>query len=105
MRGAHFQAVDPKARTAVLVLPAPTPSLPRLDHNRSRLVVIRESGLWQLIPGDDAYAAATNLVYKEAQQTLAESSRQPPQELGHEPYLRLRLDARTDSGLLLGVRF
>lgn len=38
-------------------------------------------------------------------QYIVTTTTPPPEELAREPYVRLRLDAREDSGLLLRVRF
>ena len=38
-------------------------------------------------------------------QYIVTTTTQPPEELAHEPYLRLKLDARSTKDLLLGVRF
>ncbi len=79
LSAARFENVDHSAHTAVLVLPRPRPSPPRLDHDRSRLVMIRELGLWRVIPGDEAYVAATNAAFSDAQRLLGDAARRSEQ--------------------------
>ena len=55
---ARFASLDHAARTALLVLPHPRPLSPRLDHDRSRVYAIDETGLWAVTPGGDAAKAA-----------------------------------------------
>jgi hypothetical protein len=69
---ARLEAVDPAARTAVLVLSPPAVTSPRVDHERTRLYAVNESGLWRVVPGDAAYAAAVNEAYIEAQHRVAD---------------------------------
>ncbi|HSH96639.1 MAG TPA: DUF4230 domain-containing protein [Roseimicrobium sp.] len=64
---AQFREVDCDNRTAVLALPPPTASRPRLDHTRTRIVLLRKEGLWQLSPGPTPYAAATDQALSDAQ--------------------------------------
>ena len=68
---AKLQSVDMAARTAVLVLPSPSVSSARVDHERTRIFVVSETGLWQLVPGDAAQTAAFNRAYREAQKSVA----------------------------------
>ena len=49
--GPTFEAVDAKARTAVIVLTPPQASSPRLDHDRTRMLAMTESGLWAITSG------------------------------------------------------
>jgi hypothetical protein len=48
---AKFQSVDDAARTAVLLLPQPRVTSPRLDHERTKVFSLTQSGLWQVTPG------------------------------------------------------
>ena len=48
--------VDHEARTLVLMLPLPQVVSARLDHEGTRIVAIESSGLWALMPSDDARA-------------------------------------------------
>ena len=75
---ARFEAVDAAARTAVLVLPQPKVTSPRLDHSRSRVFAVTESGLWQVAPGGgDASAAVVNKAYRDAQRFVAAACDDP----------------------------
>lgn len=64
---AQFRNVDSEKRTAVLTLPRPTASRPRLDHARSRIVLMRKEGLWQFSACSYPYAVAADRGMKEAQ--------------------------------------
>ena len=74
---ARLEAVDPARKTAVLVLPTPAVTSPRVDHERTRLFAVSESGLWQLAPGDAAQTAAVNEAYEQAQRLVAAAGRDP----------------------------
>jgi hypothetical protein len=74
---ARLEAVDPSRKTAVLVLPPPGVTSPRVDHERTRLFAVSESGLWQLVPGDAAQTAAVNQAYAQAQRAVAAAGRDP----------------------------
>lgn len=67
---ARIEQVNASARTAVVILPYPQPSPPRLDHARSRLVFVQETGLWKVLPGDEAYVAVTNAAFIDAQRLI-----------------------------------
>jgi hypothetical protein len=71
LAAARFEAVDASACTATLTLPPPRISPPRVNHERSRLVTVREFGLWTLVPGEDASVAAVNRAWLEAERQLA----------------------------------
>src|SRR5687767_10978609 len=47
---ARFESVDAGTRTAVLVLSEPEVTSPRLDHDKTRVFVAAEYGLWALVP-------------------------------------------------------
>lgn len=72
---ARFEAVDDERRTAVLMLPPPAATSPRLDHNRSRLFAVSPYGLWALVPSDAAQVTAVNRAMQEAQSSLATAAR------------------------------
>jgi hypothetical protein len=57
---ARFERVDPAQRTAVLVLPAPSASSARVDHDRTRLFDLSTDGLWSITPGTMDYTTAVN---------------------------------------------
>jgi hypothetical protein len=67
MAAARLQDVDNAKRTAVLHLPRPTASRPRLDHTRTRIVLLRKEGLWQLSIAPHSYAAVADRAMGEAQ--------------------------------------
>ena len=74
---ARFSSLDSQRRTATLVLPPPRVSSPRVDHDRTRLAWVWQSGLWTLVPGERAHAAAVNLAYAEAQDVVAAAGMEP----------------------------
>jgi hypothetical protein len=59
----------------MLVLPQPQASQPRVDHRRSRIVAVREQGLWRVVPGDDVELAVTNLALRDTQQFVVDTRR------------------------------
>jgi len=67
---AHFESIDENRRTATLVLPQPTASGSRVDHERSRIVALDETGLWKVLPGNRALPAVVNKAMAEAQGAL-----------------------------------
>jgi hypothetical protein len=77
LSAAKFESMDQSAHTAVLVLPQPQASQPRVDHRRSRIVAIREQGLWKFVPGNDAELAVTNLALRDTQQFVADAAAEP----------------------------
>ncbi|HSH96091.1 MAG TPA: DUF4230 domain-containing protein [Roseimicrobium sp.] len=89
---AHFGEIDQIKRTAVLTMPPPTSSRPRLDHTKTRIVLLRKEGLWRLSVGSDPYAAATNRAMADAQ-GLVDSAGQTA-----EAYRRARTHAETVLG-------
>ena len=84
---ARFEAKDPVKRSAVLSLPSPRVSRPRLDQDRTRLFELSRAGLWVIVPGDGGQSAAVNHAYRHAQEVVASA--------GEDPQLveRARLDA------------
>ena len=78
LSSARFESVDQEHRTAVLLLPQPTVTSPRLDQDRTRVFTLTQSGLWQLAPGDgDVAAMLLNRGYREAQQRVSDASLDP----------------------------
>jgi len=73
---ARFDSVNAEGRTAVLVLPQPQVSSPRVDHDRTRLLSVGEQGLWKIVPGDAAYTAVIDLAYREAQRIVGAAADQ-----------------------------
>jgi hypothetical protein len=75
---AQFTAVDPAAKTCVVVLPKPVAASPRLDHDRTRLFAVTESGLWRVTLGDGAtHAAVVERAYRDAQRLIATTAEDP----------------------------
>jgi hypothetical protein len=69
---AVFEQVDRDNRRAVLHLPQPTVQSVRLDHERTKLLGVWESGLWTIVPGgEDADVAAVNRAMRDAQRIVA----------------------------------
>lgn len=75
---ARFEGVNTTARTAVLVLAQPQVTSPRLDHERTRVFAVTETGLWQIAPGEgQASAAIVQRAYRDAQRLVASASADP----------------------------
>jgi len=77
LQHARFEKVDPVTRSAVLVLPKPTITSPRVDQQRTRLVFLSSYGLWQAVPGDRASIDAVNHAYRSAQDRVAVAAMEP----------------------------
>ncbi len=73
----QWQQVDEQSRTAVLRLPEPKASRPRLDHDRSQLFAVKQEGLWLITPGDRMYGLVTDRAWVEAQKTVANAATDP----------------------------
>lgn len=82
LSAARLEASDPAARAAVLVLPPPAVTSPRVDHEGTRLFAASETGLWQLVPGDAAYAAAVDEAFYEAQRAVGRAGDDPSLHAG-----------------------
>jgi hypothetical protein len=74
---AVLDRVDAEGRTAVLMLPAPRTSRPRLDHDRTHVYRNDRTGLWRLFPTPGAEAALYDRAMKQAQRLLEEAASQP----------------------------
>ena len=92
---AQYESVDTERRSAVLALPLPQISSPRLNHDRSRIYAITTDGLWQLLPTDTGRAEAVNQALQQAQAVVAQAA--------DEPDLRAR--AMSDAATLLRCFF
>ncbi|MDB5297289.1 MAG: hypothetical protein JWO31_3272, partial [Phycisphaerales bacterium] len=57
LAAATWEAVDERARAAVLVLPAPRAATARVDHAKTRVAAVAADGLWAVVPGDAAARA------------------------------------------------
>ncbi len=73
---ARFEDVDQSHHTAILILQPPTPSEPRLNHERTRIVSLEVTGLWRGVPGSRAEQAIANQALNEAQHLLASAVRE-----------------------------
>ena len=72
-----LESVDHKTRTATLVLPPPKVRSPRLDQDRTRLVMLSAYGIWTIVPGDLASTHVVNEAYQQAQDRAASVALQP----------------------------
>jgi Protein of unknown function (DUF4230) len=73
---AGFESVDTSARTAVVVLPQPQTSSPRLDHERTKVFEVCESGLWQIAPGSGELSGILiDESYRQAQRRVVTTSK------------------------------
>lgn len=78
LSAAVLEEVDADARTAVLVLPQPQVTSPRLDHERTKVFGVSETGLWQITPSDnDTSAIVIQRAYAHAQRYIAEAANDP----------------------------
>lgn len=71
LTGARYTSKDPNLNTAILLLPQPVATSPRVDHRRTRLISVERSGLWQFNPLDSTRLDLINRTYEQAQQELA----------------------------------
>jgi hypothetical protein len=98
---ARFGELDPAARRAVLVLPSPCTSRPRVDHDRTRIVWLGRWGLWALVPAGAGGRAPEARVLEECHrraQSVVEAAAGDPQLLERsrrraEEVLRVLFDA------------
>jgi hypothetical protein len=75
---ARLELVDHATRTATLILPQPHVDQPRVDHDRTRLILLSESGLWAITPGDGRTAPwVINRAYADAQGFVAQAAGDP----------------------------
>ena len=74
---ARFESKDEQHRTAVLVLPQPQVTSPRLDQEKTRLFAISKQGLWLIVPADPSQTAVVNQAYLHAQQVVAQAGSDP----------------------------
>jgi hypothetical protein len=69
---AKFESVNNGARTAELVLPQPRVTSPRLDHDKSKVFAVSQSGLWQIAPGGGQISGeVVDQGYRDAQRFVA----------------------------------
>lgn len=69
---ARFEDLDEENRTAILVLPRPIPSRPRLDHEKTRILQLQRNGLWRFLLGEAGESTLTNRALATAQSYLIE---------------------------------
>ena len=74
---ARFESKDEPHRTAVLVLPQPQVTSPRLDHDKTKLFECSPHGLWLIVPTDAGRTAVINHAYQHAQQLIADAGDNP----------------------------
>ena len=67
---ARFTSIDASNKTAVLVLPPPRATSPRIDHDRTKLFAVSPYGVWQIVPSNRAEVAAVNLALAQAQASI-----------------------------------
>jgi len=70
LSGARFDHVDTAARVAELTLPPPGASRPRLDHEKTKALLIQKEGLWSLSPSNGPYVALFDQAMAEAQELV-----------------------------------
>lgn len=68
---AKLKDLDEGRHTAMVVLPPPRVSRPRVDHSRTRLISINKDGLWMITPGSAPYGAVTDKAMAESQALIA----------------------------------
>ncbi len=69
--------VDTPNRTLTLDVPPATVRSVRIDHQRSRVVALERSGLWQFVGDDTSLANLTDQAYAIAEQRLREAAGAP----------------------------
>jgi hypothetical protein len=71
LQQARIVSRDDTSRTLLLELPAPMATSPRVDHQRTKIYQITSTGLWLLVPTNDAAAAVTDRAFGQAQDAVA----------------------------------
>ena len=75
---AKFESVDTTAHSAVLILPQPKVTSPRLDHERTKVFMVYQSGLWQIAPGGgQASGDVIDRGYRDSQRFVAAACNDP----------------------------
>jgi hypothetical protein len=74
---ARFESLDAKKKSAVVVLPAPAVTSPRLDQEKTKLIGVMREGLWHFVPGDAGQEAVVNHAYRHAQAVVEAVGRDP----------------------------
>ena len=91
LHGARFESKDEQAKVAVLVLPPPKATSPRLDHSKTKLFLVSRQGLWQVVPGDGGRTPAINLALGHAQEVITSA--------GNDPRLRERARQQVEQAI------
>jgi hypothetical protein len=74
----RFESADNAACTAVLLLPQPRVASPRLDHERTKVFAVSQSGLWQIAPGGGQTSGeVVDQGYRDAQRFVAAACDDP----------------------------
>ena len=72
LSAARFGGMDQATHTVTLRLPAPRVTSARVDHERTRVVAVSETGIWTIVPGDAGLRARIiDQAFREAQRTVA----------------------------------
>jgi hypothetical protein len=75
---AKFDSLNTEARTVVLVLPQPQVTSPRLDHERTMVFRVLQTGLWQIAPGGGQTSGdVIDRGYRDAQRFVADACNDP----------------------------
>ena len=74
---ARVEALDGEKKTAVIVLPAPALQRPRLDHEKTRVLEFRRTGLWSFVLGQAGEEKLTTEAMARAQEVLAQAAQKP----------------------------
>ncbi len=74
LRKAKLETVNHEYRTAVLALPRPRITSPRLDHERTIVFAIQTSGMWRMLPTDARRAELVSRAMEVAQQAMASAA-------------------------------
>ena len=75
---AKFESVNETARTATLILPQPQVTSPRLDHERTRVFAVLQTGLWQIaLGGGQTSGEVVDRAYRDTQRFVAAAADDP----------------------------
>ena len=74
---ARFEAVDEAGKSVVLVIPKPTAQRPRVDHEKTRVLEIRRTGMWRVLGGGAGEDVLTERAFADAQRVLGAAANDP----------------------------
>ena len=77
LEAARLEDVDPKARTATLILPDPKVRHARLDHERTTVYSLDRQGLWWLVFSNEPARRLVNRAMKQAQAEVESAAQDP----------------------------